>query len=92
MVFDVMAAHDQYTNPLARPLLIALQVVRTSCGFHLRECMGSSFPPPPPPRGIGLIWKTVSSGKGSELSPIGAFPLPSACLPFIEMYKCLLAY
>ena len=32
---------DQYTNPLARPLLIALQVVR----FHLRECMGSSFPP-----------------------------------------------
>ena len=37
-------AHDQYTNPLARPLLIALQVVRTSFGFHLRECMGSSFP------------------------------------------------
>ena len=27
------------------PLLIALQVVRTSFGFHLRECMGSSFPP-----------------------------------------------
>ena len=41
-------AHDQYTNPLARLLLIALQVVRTSFGFHLRECMGSSFPPPPP--------------------------------------------
>ena len=39
-------AHDQYTNPLARPLLIALQVVRTSFGFHLRECMGSSFPTP----------------------------------------------
>ena len=39
-------AHDQYTNPLARPLLIALQVVRTSYGFHLRECMGSSFPTP----------------------------------------------
>ena len=38
-------AHDQYTNLLARPLLIALQVVRTSFGFHLRECMGSSFPP-----------------------------------------------
>ena len=38
-------AHDQYTNPLARPLLIALQVVRTSFGFHLRGCMGSSFPP-----------------------------------------------
>ena len=32
-------AHDQYTNPLARPLLIALQVVRTSFGFHLRECI-----------------------------------------------------
>ena len=39
-------AHDQYTNPLARPLLISLQVVRTSFGFHLRECMGSSSPPP----------------------------------------------
>ena len=32
-------AHDQYTNPLARTLLIALQVVRTSFGFNLRECM-----------------------------------------------------
>ena len=29
--------------------MIALQVVRTSFGFHLRECMGSCFPPPPPP-------------------------------------------
>ena len=29
---------------MARPLLIALQVVRTSFEFHLRECMGSSFP------------------------------------------------
>ena len=29
-------AHDQYTNPLERPLLIALQDVR---------CMGSSSPP-----------------------------------------------
>ena len=24
---------------------------------------------------IGLIWKTFSSGGGSELSPVGAFPL-----------------
>ena len=38
------SAHDQYTNPLARALLMALQVVRTSFGFHLRECMGSSPP------------------------------------------------
>ena len=37
-------AHDQYTSPLTRPLLIALQVVRTSFGFYLRECMGSSSP------------------------------------------------
>ena len=31
--------------------MIALQVVRTSFGFHFRECMGSCFtsPPPPPP-------------------------------------------
>ena len=36
-------AHDQYTYPLARPLMISLQVVRTSFAFHLRECMGSSF-------------------------------------------------
>ena len=43
-------AHDQNTNPLARPLLISLQVVRTSFGFHLTECMGSSSPLPPPLR------------------------------------------
>ena len=49
-------AHDQYTNPLARPLLIALQVVRTSFGFHLRECMGSSFPPPPY-QTLSKIWR-----------------------------------
>ena len=36
-------AHDQYTNLLARPLMAALQVVKTSFGFHLRECKGSSF-------------------------------------------------
>ena len=42
-------AHDHYTTPLARPLLIPLQVVRTSFGFHVRGCMGSSFPSPPPP-------------------------------------------
>ena len=40
-------AHDQYTNPLSRPLT-ALQLVRTSFGFHLRECIESSFPFPPP--------------------------------------------
>ena len=28
--------------------MIALQVVRTSFEFHLRECMGSSSPHPPP--------------------------------------------
>ena len=39
-------AHDQYTNPLARPLLIALQVVRTLFGFHLRECMYVGVAPP----------------------------------------------
>ena len=41
-------AHNQYTNPLARPLLIALQVVRTSFGssFNRMYQMGSSSPPP----------------------------------------------
>ena len=33
--------------PLTISSEIALQVVRTSFRFHLRECMGSSFPPPP---------------------------------------------
>ena len=37
-------AHYQYTNPISRPLMIALQVVKTSFGFHLREWMGNSFP------------------------------------------------
>ena len=32
--------------PLARPLLIAFQVERTSFGFHVRECMRSSPHPP----------------------------------------------
>ena len=31
--------------PLARPLLIALQVERTSFGFHVRECMRSTTTP-----------------------------------------------
>ena len=31
--------------PLARPMLIALQVERTSFGFHVRECMRSTHPP-----------------------------------------------
>ena len=29
--------------------MIALQVLRTSFRFHLRECMGSCLTPPPPP-------------------------------------------
>ena len=37
-------------SPLAIPLLIALQVERTSFGFHVRECMRST-PPPPTPAG-----------------------------------------
>ena len=41
-----------FTKPLAKNAsMIALQVVRTSFGFHLRECMGSCFPAPLP--GIG---------------------------------------
>ena len=35
-------------KPLAIASMIALQVVRTSFGFHLRECMGSCSPPPLP--------------------------------------------
>ena len=38
-------AHNQDANPLARPK-IAVQVVRTSFGFHLRDCMKSSDPLP----------------------------------------------
>ena len=40
------SARAQNTNPLTDASMIALQVVRTSFGFHLRECMGSCFPPP----------------------------------------------
>ena len=54
------SAHDQYTNPLARALLMALQVVRTSFGFHLRESMGSSPPPLPPPSCVVLILCFIS--------------------------------
>ena len=40
------SAHAHEAYPLARTLQIALQAVRTSFGFHLRECMGSCSPPP----------------------------------------------
>ena len=39
------SAHAQEAYLLTRTSQIALQVVRTSFGFHLRECMGSCFPP-----------------------------------------------
>ena len=48
MVFGVMRMISRQIR-WQRPLPIALQVVRTSFGFHLRECMGSSPPLPPPP-------------------------------------------
>ena len=35
------SAHEHFRKPLTTALMIALQVVRTSFGFHLRECMGS---------------------------------------------------
>ena len=41
MDFDVMRMISTQIR-----LLIALQVVRTSFGFHLRKCMESSFPAP----------------------------------------------
>ena len=40
--------------------MIALQVVRTSFGFHLRKCMGSCFHTPPPPP---LITRLSGGGK-----------------------------
>ena len=36
----IMPGSAHVTKPLAIALMIALQVVRTSFGFHLRECMG----------------------------------------------------
>ena len=42
-----ITAHAQWSYPLTMSSEIALQVVRTSFRFHLRECIGSSFPPPP---------------------------------------------
>ena len=38
------------------------QVVKTSFGFHLRECMGSSSspPPPPPPPRVQIFHKAVT--------------------------------
>ena len=32
------SAHQHFTKPLAIASMIAMQVVRTSFGFHLREC------------------------------------------------------
>ena len=41
------AAHTPEAYPLTRTSQIVLPVVRISFGCHLRECMGSCFPPPP---------------------------------------------
>ena len=77
-------AHDQYINPLARPLLIALQVVRTSFAFQLRECMGSSSPPPPLGRIFSspvkiIVWPITdnfrTNGKRSLTSEISRLSL-----------------
>ena len=46
MVFDVMRMISTQIR-WQDPCVIALQVVRTSFGFHLREFMGSSSPLPP---------------------------------------------
>ena len=42
LFFFYLADDSRLRVEVARTLLIALQVVRTSFGFHLRECMGSS--------------------------------------------------
>ena len=41
--------------------MIALQVVRTSFGFHLRECMGSCFAPP-----VHTLFCSNIKGKGDK--------------------------
>jgi len=61
------SAHAQKAYVLTRTSQIALQVVRTSFGVHLREYMGSSFPPPPPPEinllnGQGTAFTLLLSG------------------------------
>ena len=42
------SAHMHFTKLLTVATTIALHVVRTSFRSHLRECMGSCFPPLPP--------------------------------------------
>ena len=63
--WQVEYANAQWGYPLTISSEIALQVLRTSFRFHLRECMGSSsLPTPPPPHG----WKFhVDSTKESVL-------------------------
>ena len=50
------AHHEHFTKPLTIALMIALQVERTSFGFHLRECMGS--------------WTLCHQTRGSKISNI----------------------
>ena len=46
MDFDVMRMIS--TKSAGKTLADRFAVVRTSFGFHLRECVGGSFPPPRP--------------------------------------------
>ena len=62
------SAHAQEAYPLTRTSQIALQVVRTSFEFHLRECMGSCFPPPPLLRTLAVF--DTSQGERKQISPI----------------------
>lgn len=48
LVFDVMRMICTQVKTYD-DRMIALQVVKSSFGIHLRECIGSSFPPPLPP-------------------------------------------
>ena len=58
-----MFMRTEWSNPLTISSEVALQVVRTSFRFHLRECMGSSFPPPPP---VLVTFFTSRSDAGPE--------------------------
>ena len=82
-LMSLLIAH--FTTPLTISLMIDLQVVRTSFGFHLRECIGSCFPSPspPPPLEYSHVNYLCVVTKGSKFLHLGHFisHLPSRQQP-----------
>ena len=62
----INSARAQYMNPLTCASMIALQVVRTSFGFHLKRMYGKLLTPPDPSVLKILVLLSQNKNKAKE--------------------------